>query len=583
MVNIEKIIGWNGKKVIMKWSQHEKSVIEEILSDINLKNMEKTVEYFSHLKRYTGYQDAEDAVNYLTSQLKVYGVSYKRYVYEAYLGLPVHARVEVTSPHCFEVRALADVFSAEASMMEGELIFYDGEEENLDKLKGRIVLSRKGGEMARKVWEAGAIALFHISITGGDVIHHRGIGSVWGNPDLETIKNYVPIPSIGVSQNTGKYLISLMECGPVKVRCSVNLDRGVRKSTMPVAEIPGKTEKFVLISGHYDSWYEGITDNATSDAILLELARVFYRHRDDLIRGVKVAWWSGHSDGRYAGSSWYCDNEWEELKKNCVSHINLDLSGCKEAKQIRARTTLMEGMDFTADVIEKATGIRPETYLPMVRGADQSFWGTNIPIVIMAKYEPLPQERVSPCPGGGPWWHTREDTWDKMSLEYMMRDARLNGELAGLIAIRHCLPVFITGFLDEMRRYLDEIEKSLSKELEISPIIEKLEDLKGPVKRLEACLLEKGVEGDGIIKETAGELVRITYSYGSRYEHDEAREQQPFPGLRKAAGIQREEVSGEIYMAARTTFVRQRNRVVGQLEQVRRTIICQLERWEEAR
>ena len=49
---------------------------------------------------------------------------------------------------------------------------------------------------------------------------------------------------------------------------------------MPVARIQGRSEKFVLVSGHYDSWYEGATDNGVANAAMMELARVFQENRE---------------------------------------------------------------------------------------------------------------------------------------------------------------------------------------------------------------------------------------------------------------------------------------------------------------
>ena len=47
---------------------------------------------------------------------------------------------------------------------------------------------------------------------------------------------------------------------------------------------------------------------------------------------------------------------------------------------------------FTADIIEDMTGIRPNKYVTMVKGADQSFWGINVPIAIMAIGKLIPQK-----------------------------------------------------------------------------------------------------------------------------------------------------------------------------------------------
>ena len=46
-------------------------------------------------------------------------------------------------------------------------------------------------------------------------------------------------------------------------------------------------------------------------------------------RGLRLCFWSGHSHGRYSGSSWYADTRWEELSKRCVAHVNVDSTGAK--------------------------------------------------------------------------------------------------------------------------------------------------------------------------------------------------------------------------------------------------------------
>lgn len=576
----------------MKSFLEEQEIIDQMMSELSLEKVENTVEYFSHLYRYTGSLDGEMAVAYLIQQMETDGINYKTYEYDAYSSIPLNAKIQVIQPEQLEISALADVFSAEVLQLEGEL-FYDyknllinstleNEEEKQSNFRGKIVLSHEGGEMAHKAYEAGAIAFIHINSTDGNVIHHRGTGTVWGNPDLEHINNYIKIPSVGIGKEDGYKLIQMSEQKEEKIRLkySVCMDTGIKKSTMPIAEIKGKSEKYILLSAHYDSWYEGVTDNATSNAILLELARLFTKYQPFLERSVKIAWWSGHSDGRYAGFTWYCDNKWQDLRKNCMAHINLDLTGCKGASQIIPRTTAMEGINFTADVIEKITGQRPQNYIPMIRGADQSFWGVNIPIVIMLKYEPKIEERKASCPGGGPWWHTNQDTIDKLDSKYLERDAKINGILAAQLAFGNALPIELSGFLDEMREILKKIEEKLSPEFDLTPVYRQLSALKNEVGAFEPELKKYKLECDEIIKETAGELVRITYSCTSCYEHDLAVTEKPFPGIQKTANIYSGNVSNLMFLAAKTTFIRQRNRLVGQIEQVRTVVRLQMKKWK---
>ena len=44
-----------------------------------------------------------------------------------------------------------------------------------------------------------------------------------------------------------------------------------------------------------------------------------------------MAFWSGHSHGRYASSAWYADTFWHDLHERCVCHVNIDSVGAKGA------------------------------------------------------------------------------------------------------------------------------------------------------------------------------------------------------------------------------------------------------------
>ena len=73
---------------------------------------------------------------------------------------------------------------------------------------------------------------------------------------------------------------------------------------IPVVSIPGADdpEQFVLVHGHFDSWEVGVGDNATGDATPAGAgAGVVDSIAAGLRRSVKIAWWPGHSTGRYAG------------------------------------------------------------------------------------------------------------------------------------------------------------------------------------------------------------------------------------------------------------------------------------------
>ncbi|MEZ4715068.1 MAG: M28 family peptidase [Caldilineaceae bacterium] len=99
-----------------------------------------------------------------------------------------------------------------------------------------------------------------------------------------------------------------------------------------VGELDGRhSDEFVLFSGHLDSWEVGAMDNGSANATMLEVGRLLAMHRDGLYRGLRLVFWSGHSHGRYSGSTWYVDNHWEELYDRCVAHVNVDSTGARGA------------------------------------------------------------------------------------------------------------------------------------------------------------------------------------------------------------------------------------------------------------
>jgi Zn-dependent M28 family amino/carboxypeptidase len=70
----------------------------------------------------------------------------------------------------------------------------------------------------------------------------------------------------------------------------------------PVGRIDGtESDRYLIVGNQVDFWFEGITDNATSMAATLEVARVFAD--DPPGRGLVFGFWSAHSTGRYAGGT----------------------------------------------------------------------------------------------------------------------------------------------------------------------------------------------------------------------------------------------------------------------------------------
>ena len=224
---------------------------------------------------------------------------------------------------------------------------------------------------------------------------------------------------------------SLEEPTPPTIRLTTRVSTGWREIPTLVAQLDGteEPEKFVLFSGHIDSWHRGAMDNGSANALMLEVLRVLLPHRERLRRSLRLAFWSGHSHGRYAGSTWYADNFWEDLHENCVLHLNTDSPGGRGATVVTEGQAMAETRDVAADAVRALTG-EEFNGSRFGRSGDQSFMSLGIPSLFMFVSEQPPGQDASAgdvaallggpgAKGGGVgwWWHTTEDTPDKLDPE----------------------------------------------------------------------------------------------------------------------------------------------------------------------
>lgn len=568
------------QKEIQKYS-------EKISSEISVERMMKDIETFSHLERYTGSEDGERAAEIIAQRMEELGIPVKRGNYRIYRSLPGKASLKIMIHGSEKTIALTPyVYSGTAENLKADLVFDEKSlcktdqkemESRMKSFKNKIVLTYESSfSFACAAKRAGALAI--LTIWKADLAHHGTLGGVWGTPEPEDLECHYPrIPFVEICKSDGEEIQKLLENNTATVSAclQVEMDDKVLPSMMPVARLEGKSKKFVLVSGHYDSWYEGVTDNGVANAMMMELARVFHENQEDLKRSIVFAWWSGHSDGRYSGSTWYYDQHWEELKENCVAHINLDICGCKGSDLVGFNTSMLEGEAFDKEFLEKYNDEEPIPPVPMARFADQTFWGADVPFAIMPKFGKKGEFFY--------WWHTKEDSFDKVDSKIVSRDTDVIAELMVIFAQCKRLPADMTGFLTIMENRLQMIEKETSEDFELSsmwPVFEKLQKTMEQFANALENRQEDDENMDDYVLRIAGELVRITYTAGSQYHQDPATEEPMFPGLSIAMGLTPENTSPDYYLAVQTRFVRQRNRLIGQMKQIIESCDNMMYRWK---
>jgi aminopeptidase YwaD len=544
-----------------------------LIQSVRREEMEQLLVAFSQWHRLTGTPDSEKAADYLVQQLEAAGIAWERHQLDAYFSDPVRSELLVGNlaiaskprsgcAHCPEGVIGEVVFDPTS---KGPRLTGNEERELYSRFRGKIVLSWNFYEDYVKKLEAyGAIGLIHVWQSGETALHEETVGPVWGTPTLENISDFPRLPVVGINRDQGSRLIERTGTETLHATLRTWVDYRLAKVSLPVAWIPGKTSEYVLVSGHYDSWHEGVTDNATGNAACLELARVVAALPEPMERGVKIAWWPGHSNGRYMGSTWYCDHFWQDLHDHCVGHLNIDSPGSQGGMVVLPRTTRLEGTGFTADLLKAFLGAEPASFLDIPRGADQSFWGTDIPFHIMYKYEPVPERKIyqSPGSGGGWWWHSEFDSLDKVDYDLLLRDTRLLAATLFRLASCQRLPSDFPGYFSRMVGIFRELDAQSDPAFNFERLLAAAQALGDKVQRVMAGLSDSGA--NQVIKRVGGRLNRLMYSSCDPFHFDNTFAVKPFPGL-QVAGVHRATTPPEQFLFTLTGFIRQTNRFLGEL------------------
>lgn len=535
------------------------------------------VNTLSQWERLTGEVEAEKAVDYIVEELQQHHIQHNRYQFDGYFSDPIHGQVSVIAPKKLDIRAKTRSFGLHIPEgLKGNL-FYDSDSEKLrsvngpvdrfEKMKDKIVVSWNYYEdYVKKIENAGAIGLIHIWPSKEEAIHEETVGTVWGTPTIDNVDQLTKIPVVGINNSDGLQILKLLRDEEVTVVLKTVVKNGIKRVSLPVATIPGEMDEYILISGHYDSWHKGATDNATANSLMLELARIF--SNKPCKRGIQIAWWPGHSNGRYAGSAWYCDHFWQDINEHCVAHINIDFPGTKGNVNVVPRFTSLEDAQFLKDIITSFTDKEPTRFENLPRGADQSFWGTNIPIHLMMKYEPIQEEKIYLTPGGNWWWHTEEDLPDKVDFDLLFRDTGIHLVLVNELANLNILPLNLLDFIATSKKIMNELDNHSDEAFDFTVVHESFDKLTEVIRDL----LEKEVldakKYNKLLKTIGGTLNRLKFSYSSKYDYDNTFPFRPYPGLAKVKDMYRDNSSPEEFLFTLTFFVRQRNRIVNETQEI---------------
>ena len=559
------------------------------------------LERFADLERVSGSDDEVAAAEYIIDRLEAFGIEYERYDPELYLSLPHDASVTAVDRD-FEGSFVKTVsFSADATVTgpveyvgsAGPSFLDDPDPDEIPSepyadvgdLSGKVALTAAGSlsiRATRMLEDKGAEAV--VAIHQHEREPHNGIATpIWGAvPELGEQDLIPDIPIVHVTKPDGSQLREWAESDDgVTVEVSTDLTTGWFECPLVVAEIgpsDADTEEFVLLHGHYDSWHVGITDNATGDAGLLELARVLDGHADELQRNLRIAWWPGHSTGRYAGSTWYADAFGLDLARNCVAHVNMDSPGAKDATEYTDMSCWTpEAHGLVTDAIDDVTGAPSQERFPF-RAGDYSFDNLGITGFFMLSSNipaDVRDERgyhtVGGCGGNSDAWHLTTDTLDTAGREELVRDIRVYAVSLLRVLTADVLPFDHGRNAAKIHSAVQRYDDAAGEHFDFSPTLETLTRLTTKIEAFETAVSSGDVDPDvanRTITELSRVLTRLNLVKAGQFEQDPAVSRQPVPRYAPAVQFDTGTLDSDERRFLARQLQREQNSVVYEIEQL---------------
>ncbi|GAB7095172.1 M28 family peptidase [Halolamina litorea] len=574
----------------------------EIFDTIDIEEPWNLLEEFAELNRLSGTEDERRAAEYMTGRLDALGVEHQRFDPELYISQPHDATIR-TINKTFEPGIVKTVGFSASTTVQAEVEYVgtassdlvdDGVEgprepfAELDDLEGRIALVDGGS------FSIGATTVLEEKGAGGVIaIHehrrepHDGIATpVWGGaPPYDERERIPDVPIANVTKHDGGILRDWAESEEgLELELSTELTTDWMACPIVEARIEGKADPdnddFLLLHGHYDSWYVGITDNATGDAGMLELARVFNEHADKLKRDIRICWWPAHSTGRYAGSTWYTDEHAVEIAERCVAQVNMDSPGAKDSAEYTDMSCWTpEAHGLVTDTIDDVAGIPSAEQFPP-RAGDYSFdnigvtgffmLGSNIPKEIRDErgYHP-----VGGCGGNSDAWHVSTDTLDKAGKDELLRDIRIYAVSILRVLNAELLPFDHTRYADRLIDVVEEYDEVAGDAFDFGPTIDELAELREAIEsfreRAEAGDIPPSVANNAIT-ELSRTLTRLYLVEDGQFEQDPATSRDPVPRYDPAHEFAR--LDGDERRFLEVQMKRAQNDTVHELRQARRRL-----------
>lgn len=527
-------------------------------------------------RKLPGSPEEAAACAIITRELAAAGVAHEVHEFDAFIGWPTRSAVTLLGDAPRAIAATG-VGMAAGTPPEGVMAPLADLAAGAD-VAGRIAVidGLPRYDAALQAQRAGAVGV--IAVSHGPERHYVQASPIWGAPTGPAELALLPaIPLVQVAQADGALLRA---AAGAPVRLVAEARREWRRVRMPVAEIPGSSPHFVLLGAHYCTWGAGATDNLAAVAMLIELARLFAAGRRPR-HGLRFAWWTGHEQGGYAGSSWYADHHWAELHENAIAYLNVDIVGVRGGTTKALRNTNAELDDFAAAVLEATVGPLPaseagfvahalrrlDKYVPPTRSArnsDQSFSGIGLSGTQVSAFLPAVSPEHMPASGLAWWWQTEEDTADRCDPAVLAVDTLIHHNLLSALTAAEVLPLDFTNTAEDVLASLREYAEAAPALEEIPWLHGLAEEVRAAAAALAARPVVDAAQRNALLLRVARLLNPVLHHARSAYDYDLGRGSRMLPGLAPALGLAA--LDPDAARMARTGLRRAANRIAHALK-----------------
>ncbi len=518
----------------MIWLTNEtKALLDRLEKGIDKPRMQKQWEEMMEIAPIlSGSAEEEKAIQYMKKRFEEYGLESQIHRFDAYLTQPKRSELKIVSPIEMKVQCTPyrQVGTTGPEGIAAELIYIPPDELGYADCRGKVVLceQKTGGDwmglrngFLLRLQRMGILGLVVIEQDDyvDSICHQRADFSVSGNPTSENIDDIQTIPAVlHISNRDGQALKKLVKQGGVQTHIVSEVETGWFSIPLLEAEIKGAIDpdKFILVNAHVDTppYSPGVVDNLSGNVAVMELARLLNAEKDNLRRSVRIAIWPGHEIGRYAGSTWYNDFRWHELRHNCFLSYNIDSPGADGATEFRD-LQITEVLGAALDSVKAVTGKEITDFRWATRAGDGSFWGTGMPHVSITTSRP--PEDYDPhvnYSGGGWWWHTPYATMDHGDVNVLEMDVRAELNFIVRMVNSPVLPLDFTVYSGRIHEILVELQEKSEKVrayFNLYKLIERAEKFKTLTKKLEVVVNEKaGVLSDEQVLELNEALMWVS-------------------------------------------------------------------------